>query len=303
MKIEDLIKDAYSQKYLDNMCNSVDILGQHLMKNDTIITEVQRRYLCILCAYISSFAIYIREIAKSYTTLDFLSINAIGRSAVECYSIAKFIYLNYHRDTNKLFQLLIASDLRETQNIIKKYNDQINTGIDLNVQLENNKKIFSDEINIFPDAKKIFDEKTDYKVALKEITKTLQQDKFAENVCTGEGYLSITKLVSKMLETNDFFQIVYCSKIEANVFYDLMCSPAHNNYHDIMKLFSVPNTNEFKVGLYPQFDEKYNKLSILKMLYVNYIDLLNCLDEINICIKLTNENEYQIFYPSKKYTE
>ena len=215
----------------------------------------------------------------------------------------KFIYLNYHRDTNKLFQLLIASDLKETQTIIHKYTEQINTNQDLNVQLENNKKIFLDEINIFPNAKKIFEKSLDYKKALKEIIKTLQQDNFAKNVCTSEGYLSITKLVSKMIETNNFFQIVYGSKIEANVIYDLMCSPAHNNFHDIMKLFSVPNTNEFKVSLYPQFDEKYNKISILKMLYASYIDLLNCLDEVNQCIILTNENKNLVFYPSKKFTE
>lgn len=300
--VDELIFDGRNGNFLDNMTNSIEIFGKHIMTPDVMITEVQNRYVSIFCCYVASFALYIKELSKSYDTLDFLSINAIGRSAVECYAIAKFIYLNFNEDTNKLFQLIIASDLKETSTLITKYELEVQNKSNLLEQLNNNKNIFSDILHIFPNADEwLANDSLSHKDIVKKLKPVLKENNIAQSVCNSDGFLGVSKLVSYVLKTNDFFEIIFNHKIEAEVYYDLMCSAAHNNYFNILKLFLSPDNFQFKVSLYPQHDEIFNKNSILKMLYANFIDLLACLDEINACIYNINKNPNCLFLPSKKF--
>jgi len=301
MVIQDLINDAMSDKFIENMANAPEILAKYILPQDMKVSEVQNRYIGVLYCYAFSYAMYIKELSKSVNTLDFLSINAIGRSAIECYSIAKFIYLNYESDTNKLFQLIVASDLYEISLIIKHYSEEVKKNNINPLQLNNNQIIFNMLIHLFPQADEWLNSKLSNDEILKEIKKILLEDNIAKTVCKPRGDLSISKLVSKMLASNKFFEIVYGKKIEADVYYDLMCSNAHNNYYSILKLFMVPNANTFNVSLYPQYDEQNNKFSILKVLYANFIDLANCLKEIGGCIEFNNKYELMKVFPSQKF--
>lgn len=296
--IEQLISDAHTDEFLSNMKNCLNIMKDYTLSQDCKITQVQNRYLTIFCCYMATFLNYVKELACSYETLNFLSINAIGRSAVECYSLAKFIYLNYSKDTNKLFQLIASSELKQTSRIIENYGKQIESGLPLEQQLQNNQIIFNDILHFFEGAQSWIDENLPLDKILKNITTQLKTDDFAPQVCGNDGYLVISKLVSYVLKTNNFFETIFGYKIEAEVYYNLMCSVMHNNYFSIMKLYAIPNTNQYKVSLYPQSDEINNQQSIIRMLYVCFVDLINCLKEINACIVFTNEKKMPL-YPSK----
>ena len=157
-----------NSKYLDNMKNSKDILSKYILSQDVKISQIQNRYCTIFCCYVFRYAMYIQELCRSLDTIDFLSINCIGRSAIECYSFAKFIYLNYSKDTNKLFQLIVASDLKELNTIINNYEKEIDNIPELSKQRDNNKQIFVNELHIFEEAESWISKFDNYKDILKK---------------------------------------------------------------------------------------------------------------------------------------
>ncbi len=184
-------------------------------------------------------------------------------------------------------------DLKKTSTLISKYELEIENGSDLTEQLNNNKQIFRDILHLFPEADNwLASDDLMHKEIVKKVKNIIKSDNIAPKVCNSDGFVGISKLVSYVFKTNDFFEIIFGQKIKAEVYYDLMCSVTHNNFYNILKLFIVPNTAQFKVSLYPQPDEKHNKISIIKMLYASFVDLLACFDEINICIQNTNKMPY-----------
>ena len=146
MKLEELIIDGKSNNFLKNMKMAVDILGEHILPYNTIVHPSQKRYLNVFCSYAFRYAIYIKELALSYNTLNFISINAIARSAVECYALTKFIYKHHESNYIHLFQTLCFPDLKELNSIIKNYETDSQIFPELEVQKTNNQIILENEL-------------------------------------------------------------------------------------------------------------------------------------------------------------
>lgn len=278
MDLTGMFNEAGSVAFWENMKNATQIYGKQILTQQDTVSPAQNFYFCNLCCYAFAHAKYIEEIAKSLPTLDFLSLTAVGRSAIECYALAKFIYLNYNSDHAKLFQLLVSSELNETATIIGHYKKQIKTIPALKMQLDNNREIFRQELQIFPEAREWCETYSNEWEIVKAVRKKIKEDNFAPALCA-DGKLIVGRLVSLMLQSNRQFGNLYGNSLEAAVFYDLLCSFAHNNHFSITKLFAKP-ANSFKASLYPQQEEQHNARYLVKILYADFVDLIYCLRDV-----------------------
>ena len=106
---------------IEKLKDGINILGSLLPSPDYFVTPQQKRFLEIFCCYSFRYTMYLKEISCSYNTLNFLSINSIGRSAIECYAQTKYIFLNRESNHLNLFQTLAYVDLKQFERTISNY--------------------------------------------------------------------------------------------------------------------------------------------------------------------------------------
>ena len=256
--------------------NATDIMGQNLLGYYTVLNPIAARYSQVYYSYLFRFCNYVQELSRSLETLHFLSINTIARSALECYGMCKFIRSHLHDNIFSLMKALVFPDLCELKNTIDKYKLDLKKTPQLEEQLQVNQITFYNVIkDYFPNALSWIAVCDNNNQIIEYARNEIKSEEFDNSVINRKtGKLMISNMVSKFLDNNFYYQLIFHSTIQANSIYNLMCSSAHNNYFDSINLFMIKGKNmEFKISCYPKDEEMSNAGLILKILYACFVDL------------------------------
>ena len=256
--------------------DSTNIMGENLLDYYTVLNPIAARYSQVYYSYLFRFCKYVEELARSINTLNFLSINTIARSAIECYAICKYIFYHLNDNIFSLMKTLVFTDLCEIKTTIDSYKKEVAEKPYLEFQIYLNQGIFYNILkDYFSNGFSWIAICDNNDQIIEYAKKEILAEKFDNSAVNKKtGRLMISNMVSKYLNINPYLYLIFNHSIEANTIYSLMCSSAHNNYNDVMNLFMISNRPfEFAVSTYPKREEISNIRFIIKMLYSCYVDL------------------------------